>query len=261
MAINGQPNDTIDPPQDNRHEPGSSALPPAQLPTDPLPDNVDPQQVADQVVKSIADCIDSSNLQGLADLFLEDGYWRDHLCLSWDLRTIVGRDKIAKYLALHGSQLEAMAVDRSAPHLAPGITQVDAHGKSKCVGFFTTVTTKVGTGRGYVRLIHRDGEWKILALGTGLRELKGFEEPRRSRRPKGAEHSGSRSTKNWLETRQSDQEYTNKDPAVLIIGVSSVYFYLVTAFAKFCTRKYRWWPGRSSICCSSQDAECRHTDH
>ncbi|KAH8891603.1 flavin-binding monooxygenase-like protein [Thozetella sp. PMI_491] len=211
-------NGTFVAPSDNRIEVGSVNILPAELPKDKLPEDLDADKAASELIDALSKHFADKNFKAIADLFLEDGFWRDHLCLSWDMRTLRGREKIEKYLVLRGGELEAIALDRSTPARAPGVNQLDAYGESKCVAFFTTVTTKTGTGQGHVRLIHRDGGWKILTFYTGLRELKGFEEPRRTRRAKGGEHGGSRGMKNWQEKRSAEIAFEDREPAVLIIG-------------------------------------------
>lgn len=216
MAANS--NGHLDAPADNRVETGSVNVLPEPLPTASLPAKFDVEKVAADFVESFLQYLNSKDYGGLASLFLENGYWRDHLCLSWDLRTLKGPGKISEYLASNGSRLTNIALDKSAPHRAPQVAQLDAYGKSKCVAFFISATTDVGSALGVVRLVHDGGAWKVLALYTGLQELKGFEEPRGRRRPKGAEHSGSRGMKNWQEKRISDTNFEDSEPQVLVIG-------------------------------------------
>ena len=206
-------------PHDGRMEPGSVNIPPAEFPSAPLPDSVDPSQVAKDLVKTFNERLSLGEYGAVADLFSENGYWRDHLGLSWDLRTLKGHNKISDFLVTNGGKLQSISLDDSTPCRVPSISQLDAHGKSKCLLFFLKVDTEVGTGRGIARVIHDNGGWKIIALYTALTELKGFEEPVGHRRPLGASHGGSRSYKNWLEQRTSDANFEESEPAVLIIGM------------------------------------------
>ena len=61
-----------------------------------------------------------------------------------------------------------------------------------------TFTTSVGRGKGLVRLIDEDGikAWTVL---TSLQEITGHEEPRGTRRVKGAEHGVDAERKSWSE--------------------------------------------------------------
>lgn len=60
--------------------------------------------------------------------------------------------------------------------------------------------------------------WKALTFSLTLSELKQYPEIARASRPLGHEHGSRVSTKNWLETRQEELEFKNKDPQVIIVG-------------------------------------------
>ena len=205
-------------PHDGRMESGSVNIPPAEFPAMAFPDSVDAKQVAKDLVKVFNERLSIGEYGAVAGLFSENGYWRDHLALSWDLRTLKGHSKIADFLVTNGGKLQSISLDDSTPCRVPSISQLDAHGKSKCILVFLKVDTDVGTGRGIARMIYENGAWKIIALYTALSELKGFEEPLGPRRPFGASHGGGREMKNWLEQRTSDANFEESEPAVLILG-------------------------------------------
>src|SRR5206468_5613932 len=56
------------------------------------------------------------------------------------------------------------------------------------------------------------------ALMTALEELKGFEEPLGHRRPSGAAYSREFGGRNWADRRAAEQEFADREPAVLIVG-------------------------------------------
>lgn len=205
-------------PHDGRMEAGSVNIPPAEFPSTPFPDSVDPRQVAKDLVKAFNDRLSIGDYGAVASLFSENGYWRDHLGLTWDLRTLKGHNKIADFLVSNGGRLKSISVDDSTPCRVPSVSQLDAHGKSKCIMVFLKIETDVGAGRGIARLIYDNSAWKLIALYTVLSELKGFEEPLGPRRPFGASHGGGREMKNWLEQRTSDANFEESGPAVLILG-------------------------------------------
>ncbi|KAK8002847.1 hypothetical protein PG989_002566 [Apiospora arundinis] len=213
-----QVNGTLDIPPSNRIEPNSFNSVPAEFPQSEFPASVDVDQVATEFAKQFNTHLGSQDYQTLADLFVEEGHWRDHLGLSWDLRGLQGKDKIRKYLAAHGKSLKQVTIDKSVPHFSPAIAPIDAHGKSKCIAFALKIETEAGTGQGYVRLIPRDGEWKAFAVYTALRALNGCASPRGPNRPKGDENRGSRGAKNWRETRAAQADFQESEPAVLILG-------------------------------------------
>ncbi|KAK7966664.1 uncharacterized protein PG986_000941 [Apiospora aurea] len=213
-----QVNGTLKIPQSNRFEPDSFNVVPAEFPRGGFPASVDADQIANEFTEHFNKYLESQDYQGLADLFVEDGHWRDHIGLSWDLRGLQGRDKIRKYLAANGKNLRQVTNDKSAPHFCPAIAPLDAYGKSKCIAFALKIVTGAGTGQGYVRLIPQDGSWKAYAVYTALRELNGFESPRGQNRPKGDENRGGRGANNWKEAREAQSSFQDSEPSVLIIG-------------------------------------------
>lgn len=204
-------------PHNDRIEPGSVNLPARPYPPSVRSTSVDAGKVAAGTINAFNASLRSKNYKALADLFVSDGYWRDHLCLSWDLRTLKGREKIQKLLS-DRCRLTEVAVDTSTEYRAPHLAALDAHGKVQCLQFFINVNTQVGPGQGVVRMIESDGKWEILSFFTALREIKGHEEPLRHRREKGVEHVGIRDGKNWKEKREDTVNYTDTEPTVVIIG-------------------------------------------
>jgi thioredoxin reductase len=154
----------------------------------------------------------------LKALFHPDSYWRDVLALSWNLQTIGGADAIV-------SELKARAVDAT-----PGGFKIDpdraAPRRVRRAGTNTIEAifrfeTAVGRGSGILRLIPdaSDGNrLKAWTLLTALDELKGFEEALGRARPRGQAYSRDFRGPNWLDLRKEAAEYSNRDPAVLVVG-------------------------------------------
>lgn len=209
---------TFTAPPDNRLEAGSFNVVPADYPPTIDATSVDAKAVSETVVAGLNKALATKDYQALAALFVDDSYWRDHLCLSWDFHTLKGRETISSFLKTE-CRLRRVEIDGDLAHKAPQVSTLDVLGEVKCVAFFVKVVTAVGSGQGLIRLTTRDGEWKILTCFTTLKELQGHEEPRNSRRPTG--HPESRDAKNWIESRTSEMNFEEKDPAVLILGWSS----------------------------------------
>ncbi|KAK1991009.1 FAD/NAD(P)-binding domain-containing protein [Colletotrichum falcatum] len=207
-------------PTSERVEPGSVNLPPCAYPPSVRSTSVvDAGEAAAGVVDAFNAALRAKDYGALAQLFLPDGYWRDHLALSWDLRTLKGRDKIRSFLVGQAAcRLREVAVDASTAYRAPRLAPVDAHGKVLCLQFFIRAETEVGPAEGVVRLTQSGDKWEIFTLSTALRELRGHEEPLRHRRPKGAEHAPQRDSKNWKDRREDSVNYVGREPAVLIVG-------------------------------------------
>ncbi|TDZ21770.1 putative indole-3-pyruvate monooxygenase YUCCA1 [Colletotrichum orbiculare MAFF 240422] len=204
-------------PHSERVEPGSVNLPARPYPPSVRTTSVDAGKVAAEAIATFNAALQSGDFKKLSELFVTDGYWRDHLCLSWDLRTLKGRDKIQTMLS-NKCRLTEVRVDTSTDFRAPHLAALDAHGKVQCLQYFIKAETEVGTGEGVVRMIESGDGWEILTFFTTLRELKNHEEPLRHRREKGVEHTGNREAKNWKEKREDSVNYTDSEPTVVIIG-------------------------------------------
>lgn len=209
-------------PSSQRCEPGSVNPPIAKWPKTCGDGPVDAAAVVQGVVSKLngflSEAPSKQAADGVASLFVEDSYWRDHLALSWDLQTLKTSGKIASFLEGNAS-LTKVEVDASTEHRAPKTQVFDPEGKCKGIMSYLTLTTKLGSGRGIVKLVKEEkGVWRIWTLFTALEELTGFEEPRGPRRPNGVQHGFHHGRKNWLDRRQDEENFTDSDPDVLIIG-------------------------------------------
>lgn len=198
--------------------PGSVNVPIPEWPKNTSTTSVDAEEIATKVIGSLNLALDRGDNAAAAGLFMDDGYWRDHLCLTWDLRTMKGVSKIKGFLD-QGHNLKSIDIDRSNPNRAPKFTALDPDETVKGVQFFTTVTTQQGSGRGLVSIVDDSGDWKIFTCFTTLNELTGFEEATGHNRPKGVQHGAMPSRKNWLDRRKDEMEFRDQDPEVLIIGM------------------------------------------
>ena len=167
-------------------------------------------QTADQVLATWLDRFNAAladqDVGAVADLFTTDCYWRDLVALTWNLKTVEGREGVRDMLT--------HTLRRARPggfHATEPATEADG-----VVDGWLAFETGVGRGRGHVRL--KDGQaWTLL---TTLSELKGHEEPAGTMRPKGAEHGVNAHRQSWLERRRreaSELGYSTQ-PEVLIIG-------------------------------------------
>ncbi|MEA2838187.1 MAG: hypothetical protein QOD89_2737 [Bradyrhizobium sp.] len=154
----------------------------------------------------------------LKTLFRPDSHWRDVLALSWEIRTVSGADAILRELRTHAARARParFAIDPGRP--APRqVTRAD----TRAIEAMFKFETAIGRGSGIVRLIADadDGNaLKAWTLLTALDELKGFEEPLGVARPRGQSYSRDFRGPNWLDSRKSAAEYTDRDPMVLVVG-------------------------------------------
>ena len=150
----------------------------------------------------------AQDAQAVADLFVETGFWRDLAAFTWNLKTSEGRAQIAEMASAQLSKIKpsALALDpKEEVSQADGVTEG-----------WLILETKAGRGVGYIRM----KEGKIWTLLTTLHELKGHEEPRKSRRPMGAEHGHDPERKTWKEKREEEAARLGylDQPYTLIIG-------------------------------------------
>jgi thioredoxin reductase len=151
-------------------------------------------------------------------LFQADSHWRDVLALTWQIRTIDGRDSILRELKDRVGQAQPAGF-RLAQHRTPP-RHVSRAGTDAIEAIFSFETAD-GRGSGVLRLTPDAADCKVLkawTLLTALDEIKGFEEHTGRGRPIGNVHSRDFRGPNWLDLRSAAAEYADRDPAVLVVG-------------------------------------------
>ena len=208
-----------DGPSAQRVEPGSVNIPLGAYPASAASSDVDAVQVVQGILTKLKDAITQKDSAAIAKLFLGDNsYWRDHLALTWELRTLKGSDKISNFVASSSTPFTKLEIDTSESSRQPRFGGIDAFGEVNGITSFLTFETQVGRGRGILKLAEDNGEWKIFTIFAGLTELKGHEEPTGRRRTKGVQHGGDPNRKNWRERREAEKNLEGIEPKVLIIG-------------------------------------------
>lgn len=211
-------------PSHMRPVPGSVNIPVAKFPPPTKAKvTVDITEVASAFVNTINHQLQKKDFVGLSENFIEDGYWRDHLALTWAFRTLHTPNTILPFLqqaaaSKDGFRLRSVAVDDRSVGRSPKLCTVDAAGEVSGVQVVLKIETAVGAGRGLVKLVQEGGKWKIFTLFTRLEEIRGFEEALNGRRARGVEHGGKPGRKNWAERREAEADFASGSPAVLVIG-------------------------------------------
>lgn len=197
-------------------EPGSVNIPVGRVPPAAAikPEDVDARRVVLDTVAKFNGALQSHEVNAIVHLFHEDGYWRDHLALSWELRTLKARGSIQSILEGHKCHLLRLDLDESSNFRA--VQHRDLGGVT-VLQFFHTFSTKFGRGRGVANLIFINSEWKIWTLFTSLEGLTDFEERVGTFRPEG--HEQLVDGKNWLDVRMQEVSFESQEPVVLIIGM------------------------------------------
>ncbi|KAG2364044.1 hypothetical protein BDR07DRAFT_1280627 [Suillus spraguei] len=173
------------------------------------PSDVSSSEVATEWLDVFSAAITQSDAAAILDLFLEDGFWKDVIALTWDLRTFEGRKDIRRLLdaRLIATGLHELCLLQE-PLKKPVLQKVyeDLVWLRFCFGF----STKHGKGTAVVYLVPLPGsKWKAYSLLTCLDLLTDF--PHKI--------SPLRNDRSSLEEeRREEIEFLNNDPTVIIIG-------------------------------------------
>lgn len=189
------------------------------LPTFKLQGNVSQlhaKTIAERWIRDFEGALTSNSREKLEKLLVKDAWARDLLALSWDFRTLQGRDKVLGYLQdNHHASINSLrlrdygAFQPSFKKPYPGMQWVES---------MFDFESRYGSGKGMLRLV-LDGEegdgWRCYLIHFVLQELKDCGEKTGFTRPEGyVDTSGG----NWQQRRERQKEFLDEDPAVLIVG-------------------------------------------
>jgi cation diffusion facilitator CzcD-associated flavoprotein CzcO len=150
----------------------------------------------------------------LYGLFQDDGYWRDFVACTWDIRTTSGAQAIADALLSVDAQNVPTGI-KQRPMAKVHILDRPAPWQRSIETMITFETPQV-KGIGYVKLVADEaGVWRAWTLLSSVDELKGFPELMGEHRLLGELH---RQQVTWLERRVDEVEYIDRDPTVLVLG-------------------------------------------
>jgi thioredoxin reductase len=152
-----------------------------------------------------------------AALFAEEGYWKDILSLSGSYRTYCGRDDIRDAWKAQSGQALLTHLRVSEHNSAPRYVRRSA--RDVIEGYFEFETVH-GHGVGFVRLLRDDTAsvpraWIVL---TTLHSLHSHEEKIGPLRPTGVQYSQNFAGDNWLDQREMERRFDDRDPQVLVVG-------------------------------------------
>ncbi|MEP3330430.1 NAD(P)/FAD-dependent oxidoreductase [Sedimentitalea sp.] len=161
-----------------------------------------------EVLDTLNEAFAAGDVNRIKAQFATDSYWRDLVAFTWNLKTAEGPDQIGEML-----ESQMAAVKPSGFKLQDGEMPTEEGG---VITAWITFETEVGRGWGLIRL-KDDRIWTLL---TALQELKGHEEPRRTRRPMGAKHGAGKNRATWKEERDAEAATLGYDtqPYTVIIG-------------------------------------------
>ena len=144
------------------------------------------------------------------------------LGMSWDFHTYQSAKAIREMIERKKTQVIGLSNFRLDKGKAVSLLRPGGSPEfGDCIQAFFLFETKIGNGRGIVRLTPSDStgdKWKAYTLYTSLQEIKGHEERKDASRPKGVNHGEQGDRKIWLEERRQLQEMEGVEPTVLVIG-------------------------------------------
>jgi hypothetical protein len=188
-------------------------------------ESINPGDIAQEWLTALQSALQSSSSSSASsyeNLFHPDGWWRDHLALQWDFRTLRSAASISSFLAEFQptaklSNLTLQTEGKYVPHVSSPENQLDF------VASMFFFESHAGRGTGILRLLRDEGatgEWKAYAVYTSLQELKGAEEPLGPKRVYGTLDSmpGGLAGGTWAERRKKQAEFVGAEPVVLVVG-------------------------------------------
>lgn len=171
-------------------------------------------------LKRLAAGWESGDPSQVAAAIEPDGYWRDILSFTWAYRTYSGTTEIEQALK---STLDE--VRPRNPRISPDRTppRLSRRSRRTVIEAYFDFDTDVGRGTGFVRLPYdpeteTPAEPKAWIMLTTLQEIRGSEEKRGARRPTGMQWLENLANGNWLDQRNRDREFRDRDPQVLVVG-------------------------------------------
>jgi putative flavoprotein involved in K+ transport len=174
-----------------------------------------------ELSRRLADWLDAFNRAlsepsglSLSRLFLPDSHWRDAVALTGELRTVSGRAAICAALASAAQRLRPASFEVDPGRCPPRVLERAGVSTLEAILRFRT---RVGAGAAVVRL-PVSGGLEAWTLHTALQAIEGHDEA--SVRAARAEPVFERhfNGPNWLDRRNEQQRFEDRDPAVLVVG-------------------------------------------
>ncbi|WP_158635133.1 flavin-containing monooxygenase [Tsukamurella asaccharolytica] len=166
--------------------------------------------------------LQNSDREALASLFSDPSYWRDNLAITWDFRQLEGPAGIVDVLCENYEAIRPANFAISDRWPAPELSGADS---DQTIEAFLDFQTAQGDCSAYL-LLKRDQSDRSVgsdssglvctAIYSRLDNLRGFEPPTSPVDAPGVHGKGG--PDNWLDQRSKRQEFSDRDPEVLVIG-------------------------------------------
>ncbi|EGX45268.1 hypothetical protein AOL_s00173g369 [Orbilia oligospora ATCC 24927] len=209
-------------PVDTHSQPLQAVPPPTfKYKSPPSAASINASEVVSDYLARLQKAIEKPTVLDLQDVIFPEGFWRDGLFLTWDLRTSRGVDKISQFLSkdVTEKRLGSLKVKPTVGNYKRlPVLQVEE--SSISILAYIDVESDEGLGEGIIRLfLDSNNTWKAFTIYTTLTNLKSHPEASGINRPHGGLHGDQSSNPtNWKERLAEYSEFTTTDPTVLIIG-------------------------------------------
>ena len=169
-----------------------------------------PQQRVDAWLASFEAALAARDVDAAAGMFAVNGFWRDLVAFTWNIKTVEGRDQIADMLGARLADVDPAGFRTREP----------ATGEGDIAEAFIEFETAAGRGVGHLRLKSDSGIDQAWTLLTTLQELKGHEERKGATRVMGAVHGSDPDPRSWAERKEQENAELGRtaQPYVLVIG-------------------------------------------
>jgi cation diffusion facilitator CzcD-associated flavoprotein CzcO len=162
--------------------------------------------------------LEQCSVAELVDMFAEGSYWKDILSFTGGYRTFGTRADIERALNATLAPTKPARVRHALNRTAPRLVRRSA---ISVIEAYFDFDTAVGSGTGFVRLVHDPADAfnpRVWILLTTLQQLTGWEEHIGNRRPTGLQYSYNFAGDNWADQRRKANETADADAEVLIVG-------------------------------------------
>lgn len=178
------------------------------------PDLPDLAESVNTWLKGFGEALEHAEPDAVIALLSADASWRDVLALSWNIHTFygVGQIRTALEAYLPNAKVSSLGISRKVTPrrvVRGGIEVIEA---------LVRFETSAGASEGVIRLVETDGALLAWTVLTALDEISGFPERMGGRNDNVASHHRDFGAPNWLDRRQVEARYEDRDPAVLVIG-------------------------------------------
>ncbi len=148
----------------------------------------------------------------LSNLFFEDSHWRDILALTWKIQTVSGKSNVIENLLNKIMEVSAKSFQIDQRRTPP--REVIRAGEN-VIEVILRFKTKFGNCESVVRLCEdqeRKGNFKAWSILTALSDLNS------SNKKNLEQYQNILEGPNWLDKRNEDRLYKNREPEVIVIG-------------------------------------------